>query len=157
MKYLLGLLTLTFAMNVMANDGGMSYINVQGIAPTNAKEGTEIKFYGKDAANFMRLLPGYSSVLYSMVSPQVADKLQDSERGVMVASKGWTLVFGCTAGELTNLDFDSDDEFGGYPNAVFAPRQPECTVSLYKGNWTDEGDNWSMKPLDYRKTYPQPY
>lgn len=141
------LFALLFSVTAMANDGGMAYIDVKGIAPVkNAQDGTEIKFYGKDAATFMKLLPSYSTVLYGMVQPQVADQLKENQRGVMVVSNGWTLNFNCAAGDVVA----QDTEFGSdYASASFVFAQPECTISLHKGNWRDEGDNWSMESRNY--------
>lgn len=148
MKKLVLVLGLVFSMNVMANDGGMAFIDVKGIAPVkHAQDGTEIKFYGVDAANFMRLLPEYSSVVYSMVSPQAAAELKKNERGVAVMSKGWALMFNCSGGELDMLDTEDGMQ---YQNSVFLPKQPECTISLQKGVDKEYlGDHWSMEPKDY--------
>ncbi len=133
-----------------ANDGGMAYIDVKGIEPTNqAQDGTQISFYGNDAANFMRLLPGYSDILYYLVSDNVAQQMKNNERGVAMVSNGWTLSFQCNAGKI---NYNSENP----KLSQFFSKEPKCTISLYKNSTGGKqtamemlGDSWSMEPRNY--------
>ena len=151
MKHLFFLFAIVVSVNSFANDGGMAFIDVKGINPkTNAKDGTKIEFYGKDAANFMKLLPEYSSVLHGMVRPDVAEKLQENQRGVAIIRKGWGLEINCAAGDIGNHgSYDIKKE-------EFIPSTPKCSISLTKKLSKDDlGDSWSMEPKNYRKSMCQ--
>jgi hypothetical protein len=151
MKTILATLCLClFASSALANDGGMAYIDVQGVNPKEkAQDGTTIEFYGKDAANFMRLLPNYSSIEYSMLPENVSKLLQDNERGVALISNGWTLMFNCRAGKI-----EYNGDYSDPNNGQFVSQEPSCTISLNKNQdpeWKYDqlGDAFEMEPKNY--------
>lgn len=133
------------SFSAIANDGGIAHIDVKGINPVNkAGDGTQISFYGEDAATFMRLLPSLSSVLYSMVDKKIGDQLKANQRGVVIASNGWTLAIDCSGGDL--------NQYEDLNTAKFVSKPTECNINLSKGSYLDElGDTWDMKSKDYEK------
>jgi hypothetical protein len=138
-----------FAIQAVANDGGSAYIDVKGIAPKGADHNTEIKVYGKDAADFMRLLPADEGVIYGMVPKEVAAQIKSNERSLTLISKGWALSFNCAAGKLDVPNYD-------YSRATYVTTTPECTVKLIKVASGEDyheylGDAFKMQPKDYEK------
>ena len=147
MKALFAVLALTLALSVTAhaNDGGMAYIDVQGVNPTTTtnvgktitvEDGSVIEFYGKDAEKFMRLLPSESSVMSSMVPADQAETYQDFNRGLLIASKNYGLYITCSGAEAVAKDLPS----GETKYTVVKSPQVKCQVSISKSTMPkDEG------------------
>ena len=140
MKALFAVLTLTlaFAATAHANDGGMAYIDVQGISPVSTEDssdkkvvvqdGSVIEFYGLDAEKFLRLLPTDRSALTSMVPKDEAELYSDLNRGLMIASKNYGIFFNCWG--ATAEPVDKPDGSSTY-KIVKSP-QVKCTISFSK-------------------------
>ena len=109
-KMTLSALALTLISAVaQANDGGVAYVDVQGINPATktstgevikVKDGSIITVYGKDAEKFMRLLPADSTVIDGMVTPAERELRRQNQRSLALVSDGWTLFFNCNAAEV---------------------------------------------------------
>ena len=153
MKALFAAITLTLALSgtAQANDGGMAYIDVQGVNPTTTRDGktitvedgSVIEFYGKEAEKFMRLLPSESSVMSSMVPADQAETYQDFNRGLLIASKNYGLYITCSGAEAVGKDLPS----GETKYTVVKSSQVKCGVSISKTT-TPKDEAGDTFPLD---------
>ncbi|MBL7687508.1 MAG: hypothetical protein JNJ49_05695 [Bdellovibrionaceae bacterium] len=116
-----------------ANDGGVAYVDVQGINPVTksstgevikVKDGSVITVYGKDAEKFMRLLPTDATVVDGMVTPAESELRRQNQRSLALVSDGWTLFFNCSAAEI---------QIGNNDKATVTKLpQTTCQISLNK-------------------------
>lgn len=128
--------TATLASTALANDGGMAYVDVQGVNPVTVRDGkkitvpdgSEIKFYGKDAEKFMKLLPVTGTALDAMVTPAERDLRRANDRGVAIVSDGWTILIDCTGVKVEGNETVT--------RIVKAP-QVECAIRLGKNSSPD--------------------
>lgn len=135
-----------------ANDGGIAHIDVKGINPGGVKSGSTIKFYGKDAHTFMRLLPAFNSVDLGMVSPDFAKLWIKNQRTLLIASPAWALSFSCKGG---NVDLGAYNERGRFENPTYTPYSngAECEIKIEKDAYAIDtaGDSWDMIERDYEE------
>ncbi len=143
-------LALTFSVAASANDGGMAYVDVQGVNPTTTtnlgkqitvESGSVIEFYGQDAEKFMRLLPATTSVVIGMVPKDQAELYSDMSRGVLIASKNYALNVGCTGIELDET---------GTKLQVKKAKQVTCRISIDKTQSPKDyaGDGFQLNTKD---------
>ena len=145
MKFLVLMLTAGTVFSAAANDGGIAYIDVKGVNPkVNAGDGTQIEFYGKDAGNFMKLLPSAGGDL-SLTDQKMFEQSIENQRSVNIVSNGWILSLDCSAGKVENLDENKPDNYS------FVPHPAKCTISLNKKAVGDSlGDSLPMESKNYR-------
>lgn len=140
----------TVSLTASANDGGMAFVDVQGVNPTTTtnlgkkitvESGSVIEFYGQDAEKFMRLLPATTSVVTGMVPKDQAELYSDFSRGVLIASKNYALDIGCTGIEL------GED---GTATQVTKAKQVTCRISINKTQSPKDyaGDGFQLNTKD---------
>lgn len=117
----------TVSFSVAANDGGIAYIEVQGVNPiqkTDEYGNTQVmEFYGRDIQQFMSILPPTFSVSSSMVPGY-----NESFKSLALVSNGYILYINCEAGEI---QWDEDYRSG---RVVPFARGPNCRISYTRRN-----------------------
>lgn len=113
-----------------ANDTTLYEIPVQGIDPVESKIGTDlVRFYGKEASEFMKLLPSVKTV-----SP-TREAVAEHSKELRLNSKAYTLSFACS-----DADVEQDENQKVVVN--MNPQGAVCKVGLYQLD--TEGDTMSF-------------
>jgi hypothetical protein len=115
------------ATAVFANDTAMYTIPVKGIDPTTSKIGGDIvKFYGKEAADFMKLLPPVLTV------PPYDKVTAKHNKNLSLASNAYILNFYCEDAVI-----NAEEEM---PKVTPIPEGAKCAISLYRNDHEEGGD-----------------
>lgn len=118
------------AQALFANDTAIYELPVKGIDPLESNvNSTLVKFYGKDASEFMKLLPPVKTV------PPVAQAVAKHSKNLTLKSRAYQLSFDCSDADI---NIDDNERVVVTP----LPEGASCSVSLYERS--DEGDS-----LDY--------
>ncbi|HVJ65037.1 MAG TPA: hypothetical protein VM901_07275 [Bdellovibrionota bacterium] len=121
---------LASSLSAFANDSAVYTLPVQGIDPLDSRVNTDlVKFYGKEASEFMKLLPPVRTV------PPVAELVAKHSKELVLRSNTYSLRFGCSDAAI---DLADDETPVATPNA----KGTECTVSLARN---DEGDGDTLE------------
>lgn len=124
----ISLLIAAFGFAAQANDSSFPKISVKGIDPGQMKIGQEIKFYGKNAESFMKMLPNTLSAGSKEMNHDLANKY----RNIALVSGAYQLDIGCST-EACN-----DEGCSTNPAGV------TCTIQL--NNKYEDGDSFEYAP-----------
>lgn len=123
------LMIAVFSFAAQANDSSFPKITVKGIDPGKMKKGESIKFYGKNAEQFMKMLPN------TLVAGSKQDnhELANKYRNIALVSGAYQLDIFCST-EVC----DNEGNCGTSVNGV------ECTIQLNEKY--EEGDSFEYAP-----------
>lgn len=133
----LGLLIAAFGFVAQANDSSFPKISVKGIDPGKMKKGESIKFYGKNAESFMKMLPN------TLVAGSKEDNhdLANKYRNIALVSGAYQLDIGCGT--------EVCDNEGNCGSSVYGV---ECTIQLNEKY--EDGESYEYAPTCNNEVIP---